>query len=191
MDTLILSIFGVATLAGGAYFYFDKPKETLEQPEVFNSFTFEEIVLQVFNTYKSKMDNSITYDMLLKMASIESSRGLKLERIEQHIKSQYSLYSGFDASLGAFQVLTSTANWLYSDMGYTAEGNPTVNSLKYDLVQNTYFAMAYLDYLARRARRENRFVNDSFLLMSYNGGYGNVNNQTRNHYNKYIQTKGA
>lgn len=154
----------------------------------------------IYNRYKNKFSDKITLDMLYKMWEIESARGNPsfMFRPESGLaasQKKWSLYNGTnvsfdDASLGDLQVLTGTANWLYTDMGYRDEGKPTLESLK-QTQQNTYFAMAYLDWLAKRGKRSGINVTEKFLVMSYNGGYGANNAQTRNHYNKYLKAKGV
>lgn len=159
----------------------------------------EDILNDVYNRYASRFDSAITRTMLYKMWTIESNRSdpdfmFRPESGLAASQKKWSLYNGTgvqfdDASLGGLQVLTGTANWLYTDMGYRSEGKPTLQSLA-KMRQNVYYAMAYLDWLAKRARREGYPVTEKFLVMSYNGGYKRSNSQTINHYNKYLTAKG-
>ena len=117
-----------------------------------------------------------------------------LYREEKRLSSsqkKWSLFQGQpfdDASLGALQVLTSTANWLYTDMGYTKAGKPTTVNL-YQPDVNVYFAMAYIDWIMSTAKRKGINPTEQYVVMSYNGGLGANNSMTRNHYNKYLNVE--
>lgn len=159
--------------------------------------TEEQKIIDAYKYFAPLMAREITLTMILKMWTIESSRGRFNFRPEKGLalsQQKWSLYAGQnvgfdDASLGGLQVLTGTANWLYTDMGYRDAGRPTLTNLNEPRV-NTYFAMAYLDYLAKRAKKSGKAVTEKFLVMSYNGGYGADNAQTRNHYSKYLSARG-
>jgi len=117
-------------------------------------------------------------DMLTAMAMIESGGNPLALRYEALLN---------DASIGMMQTLLSTARWLYHDMGYRAYGEPDLQDLLEPEV-SMYFGAAYVHWLSTW-RGQAR--NEEWIVMSYNGGPGADNPQTRNHWNKYLEAKGA
>lgn len=114
--------------------------------------------------------------MLVRMAWIESSFRPDAVRHEWHLN---------DASVGLMQTLTRTAQWLWDDMGARAYPRPDMAALL-DPETSLYFGAAYVNWLRRyggRARSE------QWIVESYNGGPGNSNSQTRNHWAKYLAAK--
>lgn len=114
--------------------------------------------------------------MVAAMAQIESTNNQFAERYEAHLN---------DSSYGLMQTMLKTAQWLYDDMGYRGYSRPTAQSLT-DGMTSLYFGMAYINWLSRyngSPRSEN------WIVESYNGGPGNSNAQTRNHWNKYQAAK--
>ena len=99
----------------------------------------------------------ITPQMLTAIAWIESTGNTAAQRYEPALN---------DSSYGLCQVLLSTANWLYNDLGATALGEPTAESLT-DPGNCLYFAAAYLHWL-RNYRRT--VQSDEFVVRGYNGG---------------------
>lgn len=114
--------------------------------------------------------------MLRTIAEIESDRNPLAMRAEPHIG---------DASIGMMQTLIGTAKWLYTDMGARRYGEPTIEKLMNPEI-SMYFAGQMLEWLStyRRQARD-----EQFIAMSYNGGPGANNNQTRNYWRKYQQRK--
>ncbi|WP_229773766.1 transglycosylase SLT domain-containing protein [Iodidimonas muriae] len=114
--------------------------------------------------------------MIRAMVEIESSRQPSALRVEPHIS---------DASAGLMQTLVSTAQWLHDDMGARAFGRPTLERLM-DAGTSMYFGTAYINWL-RRYKGQPR--SEQWIVESYNGGPGNSNSQTKNHYQKYLKAK--
>lgn len=114
--------------------------------------------------------------MIRAMVEIESAGNTAAYRYEAHIQ---------DASVGLMQTLLSTARWLASDMGYRSKGIPDLVDLL-DAETSIYFGCAYVAYLSRwrGVARSERWI-----VESYNGGPGNSNAQTVNHWNKYLAAK--
>lgn len=115
-----------------------------------------------------------TVDRLTAIAWIESSFNPAAYRFEPHLN---------DASVGLMQTLTSTARWLYEDMGYTAYGAPTLETLAASPQQSLYFGGAYLDWLSRwRGRRRS----EQWIVRAYNGGPGGATSRaTAPYWDKY------
>lgn len=134
-------------------------------------------VVQFFNS-NGMFVNKIDPAIVLAMVKQESNFNPKAERHEKHIKNKFSLYESGDTSLGLMQTLTSTANWLYQDMGYRAYV-PTISSLQEPNV-SLYFGCAYIDYMLKR----NSSLTVEQLAEYYNGGYGNSNKWTKIHASK-------
>ena len=114
--------------------------------------------------------------MLRAMAEIESSRNRLAIRVEPHLG---------DASIGLMQTLVGTAQWLARDMGARRFGDPSMEDLLRPEV-SMYFGAAYVNWLSTwrgRARDED------WIVMSYNGGPGADNSQTRRHLARYKAAK--
>lgn len=119
---------------------------------------------------------SVDPEMLVAMASIESNFNPMAMRFEPHIG---------DASIGLMQTLLSTARWLATDMNYTAYGVPSLSDLMKPEI-SMYFGGAYVNWL----RTWKGITHDEqWIVMSYNGGPGADNNQTRNHWAKYYKAR--
>ena len=114
--------------------------------------------------------------MLQAMTEIESSRNPMAMRAEPQIG---------DASIGLMQTLMKTSKWLYDDMGARKFGEPTAERL-FNPEVSMYFAGQYIKWLANY-RGERR--SEDWIVMSYNGGPGADNDQTRNHLRKYHEAK--
>lgn len=99
--------------------------------------------------------------MAMTIASIESDFDPRAFRAEFHLG---------DASVGLFQTLTRTAKWLYADMGYRAQGEPSLDRL-FDPTVSAYFGLAYLDYLANRHPTIAQHGEEQ-VVRAYNGGPG-------------------
>ncbi|WP_375596818.1 transglycosylase SLT domain-containing protein [Algihabitans albus] len=115
-----------------------------------------------------------TVDMLTAIAFVESSFNPAAYRYEPHLG---------DASVGLMQTLTSTARWLYEDMGYRDHGEPTLESLARSPQQSLYFGAAYLDWLSRwKGRRRS----EEWIIRAYNGGPGGATSAaTAPYWSKY------
>lgn len=124
----------------------------------------------------SKHGFNVDPEMLVRMAKIESSWNPLAIRYEPLLN---------DASIGLMQTLLSTARWLAQDMGYTAYGVPDLKDLLEPEV-SMYFGAAYVNWL-RKWKGSPR--DDKWVVMSYNGGPGADNPQTRNHWAKYIDAQ--
>lgn len=114
--------------------------------------------------------------MLTAMAKIES--GYKPSAIRQEPTIG-------DASIGLMQTLYGTARWLHDAMGYNAYQLPGPDAL-FDPATSMYFGGAMVNWLRTyggTARGE------QWIVESYNGGPGNSNSQTRNHWAKYQAAK--
>ncbi|MFN4231338.1 transglycosylase SLT domain-containing protein, partial [Parvibaculum sp.] len=116
--------------------------------------------------------------MLTAMIEIESTFRPKAYRYERHIG---------DASYGLMQVLYGTAKWLHDDMGYRAYSLPSGEAM-YDPATGVYFGAAYVDYLQGHPWADGT---TDWTVMSYNGGPGANNAQTRNHLAKYRAARAA
>ena len=114
--------------------------------------------------------------MLRTIAEIESDRNPLAMRAEPQIG---------DASIGMMQTLLGTAKWLYKDMGAVRYGEPTIEKL-FNPEVSMYFAGQMLEWLSDYRRIER---GEQFIAMSYNGGPGANNNQTRHYWQKYQQRK--
>lgn len=114
--------------------------------------------------------------MLRAMAEIESSRKPWAFRFETHLG---------DVSTGLMQTLTTTAQWLWDDMGARAFDRPTMTTLFRPEV-SMYFGAAYVNWL--RTYR-GKAQSEQWIVESYNGGPGNSNSGTRNHWAKYQAAK--
>jgi soluble lytic murein transglycosylase-like protein len=115
-------------------------------------------------------------EMLVRIAWIESHFDAGAVRPEPRIG---------DASAGLMQTLLSTARWLAKDMGYTAFGVPTLETLM-GPQESLYFGGAYLDYLSRY-RGERR--SEEWIVRSYNGGPGHSRAATDAYWRKYLAAK--
>lgn len=126
---------------------------------------------------------SVDPKMLVAMMQIESSFEQRAERSEPHVRNRYT--DNGDKSYGLMQVLLTTAWWLYDDMGRRTFGRPTASGLVGQEI-NVYFGAAYVAWLQnyRGTRRS-----EDWIVMSYNGGPGANNSQTRNHLAKYHTAK--
>ncbi len=126
-------------------------------------------------------------DLIARIAWIESSnREREADAVRFNTTAlRFENHIG-DASAGLMQTLVGTARWLAKDMGYTAFGVPTLDTLLSSPQASIYFGAAYLDYLSRyrgQARAE------EWIVRSYNGGPGNVGNATADYWDKYLDAK--
>ncbi len=136
-------------------------------------------VVQDFNK-SGYFSNNIDPVLIMSMIKQESSFNPNAKRFESHIVNKFSMYTSGDASIGLMQTLTSTANWLYSDMGYN-KYIPSLEALK-NPITSIYFGCAYLNWMLKR----DEDLTNVQLAEYYNGGYGNSNTQTRSHAEKVI-----
>ena len=113
--------------------------------------------------------------MIAAMVEIESGRDPAARRFEAGLG---------ESSLGLMQVLPSTARDLYG-RGYQAAGYPT-EALLLSPWGSIYFGTAYVRWLSRYAGRSR---SAEWIVQSYNGGPGNSNAQTRNHWTKYQRAR--
>jgi soluble lytic murein transglycosylase-like protein len=105
-------------------------------------------------------------DVVANIAMIESSGNTMAMRYEPFIPH----LGRPDYSAGLMQVLTSTAEWMARDMGYTAYGsNPTKDSMLNPRV-SLYYGAGYLDYLAKYRGGPHSI---EWIVQSYNAGPGN------------------
>ena len=133
----------------------------------------------------SRYFQNVDPKMLVAMIQIESSFNPRAVRFEANIRNRYT--PNGDSSYGLMQTLWSTALWLYQDMGATAFSVATAQRL-FDPTVSVYFGAAYVNWLLRWkgvARSED------WIVMSYNGGPGADNSQTRNHLRKYHEAKAS
>ena len=114
--------------------------------------------------------------MLQAMAEIESSRNRLAIRVEPHLG---------DASIGLMQTLVGTAQWLARDMGARRFGDPSMEDLLRPEV-SMYFGAAYVNWLSTWRGRSR---DEEWIVMSYNGGPGADNRQTRRHLARYKAAK--
>lgn len=107
--------------------------------------------------------------------------------IESHFDPSASRYEAAlgDASTGLMQTLLSTARWLATDMGYTAYGVPTFNTLLGPQA-SLYFGAAYLDYLSTYSGQSR---SEEWMIRAYNGGPGFSTSSTNNYWAKYQAAK--
>jgi len=126
--------------------------------------------------------NRLNVDPLMAaaIAMVESSGNpvaLRFEPFVPHL-------GGADYSTGLMQTLTSTAQWLYRDMGYRQMPEPDGASLL-DPKISMYFGCAYLDYLQsyRGVARS-----EEWIVQSYNAGPGNTQFV---YLEKYLRAKDA
>ena len=111
--------------------------------------------------------------MVQAMIQIESSWNENAERYEAHLN---------DSSKGLMQLLQGTANWLYNDMGYRKYKPDNL----FDPATNIYFGCAMIQWLSNY---KGMLRNEQWIVESYNGGPGNSNSQTKNHWRKYQEAK--
>lgn len=111
--------------------------------------------------------------MIVTMAYIESGFKPSASRFEPHLG---------EASAGLMQVLPSTAKWLHDDLGYRRY---SPNDL-YNPVVSIYFGAAFVRWLSNYSGRAR---SEQWVVESYNGGPGNSNSGTRNHWSKYQAAK--
>ena len=123
--------------------------------------------------------------MLVAMMQIESSFNPRAVRYEAHVSNRFT--PNGDSSYGLLQTLWSTALWLYQDMGRTAFSVATAQRL-FDPTVSVYFGAAYVNWL-RTWKGVTR--SEDWIVMSYNGGPGANNAQTRNHLRKYREAKAS
>lgn len=116
---------------------------------------------------------NVDHQMLVTMAKIESDFNKKAYRYEAHKE---------DASTGLMQTLLGTAKWLATDMHYNRYGVPTEADLK-NPKKSIYYGAAYVNWLRGKSSSE------QWIVESYNGGPGNSNSRTMNHWSKYKQAK--
>jgi len=137
------------------------------------------LALKITGTYFPSVDPR----MLVAMMEIESSFNPRAERREDHVRNQYT--PDGDSSFGLMQTLWSTALWLYHDMGRNAFSVATPQRL-FEPEVSVYFGAAYVAWLQtwRGSRRS-----EDWIVMSYNGGPGQNNSQTRHHLVKYHAAK--
>lgn len=127
-----------------------------------------QLIEKVLNQHNLRVDPK----MIAAMIQIESSGNPNAVRYEHHLR---------DVSVGLMQTLGSTARWLAEEMGYTAYGVPSNDDLL-DPEKSIYFGAAYVEWLSNYGGKK-RGV--QWIVESYNGGPGNSNSQTKNHWNKY------
>ncbi|MCB9980768.1 MAG: transglycosylase SLT domain-containing protein [Rhodospirillales bacterium] len=135
----------------------------------------DEEVYQLANYMTGHFKRSVDQFDLMTFALVESTFRPWVTRYEPRLN---------DYSVGLMQTLTTTAAWLYKDMGYRAMGAPSFDRLK-DPVVSMYFGAAYIDWLYRAYPEENY----EWYIRAYNGGPGhNYNADTTAYYNKWIRT---
>ena len=90
-----------------------------------------------------------------------------------------------DPSYGLMQMLYSTARDLYDNFGYRQYPLTSRDDL-FDAQTSMYLGGAYVNWLStwRGQTRGERFI-----VMSYNGGPGADNSQTRRHFERYQAAK--
>lgn len=115
--------------------------------------------------------------MVRAMVEIESSRNPRAFRNEPHIN---------DASIGLMQTLHRTAVWLHDAYGARAYGPPADPAALLDPDTSVYFGANYIEWLQSYGGRAKT---EEWLVRSYNGGPGQFNPQTLNHWNKYQAAK--
>ncbi|HCI47268.1 MAG TPA: hypothetical protein DFI00_08235 [Rhodospirillaceae bacterium] len=111
--------------------------------------------------------------MIVAMAAIESNFRPDAYRFEPHLG---------EGSKGLLQVLPSTARWLFNDMGYRRY---SPDDLQRPVV-SIYFGAAFVRWLSFYG---NQRRSEQWIVESYNGGPGNSNSQTQNHWRKYQAAK--
>lgn len=121
-------------------------------------------------------DLNVSPKMIVRIAWIESGFNPSALRFEVRLG---------DASAGLMQTLLSTAKWLARDMGYSAFGLPTLDSLL-QAQTSIYFGAAYLEYLSRW-RGERR--SEEWIVRSYNGGPGHSRDATDEYWRRYLNAK--
>ena len=113
---------------------------------------------------------------ILAMAKTESSLQKYAVRQEPDGRKSY----------GLMQVLRVVAKWLYDDMGYRSYSLQSFAN--FDIEASIYFGLAYNDWVIKRYQRNNNSLPSwQFVAESYNGGYGNSNSMTQNHWRKIQQ----
>ncbi|RKQ73112.1 transglycosylase SLT domain-containing protein [Oceanibaculum indicum] len=166
----------IAVLAGLAGLFAVLSKKTLALPgAALPPGSVGALAVETVNRY---FGGRIDPMILAAMAKIESGNNPLALRFEPHLP---------DYSVGLMQTLVGTAQWLWRDMGYRALPEPDAASLT-DAATSMYFGAAYVDWLSnyRGVRRS-----EQWIVESYNGGPGNSNSQTRNHWQKYLAAKAA
>lgn len=116
-------------------------------------------------------------DMIVRIAWIESAFDASAVRPEPQIN---------DASAGLMQTLVGTADWLASQMGYTAFGKRASLQKLMGPQASIYYGAAYLDYLSDYAGQRR---SEEFMVRSYNGGPGNFNDDTAEYWRRYLEAK--
>jgi soluble lytic murein transglycosylase-like protein len=129
-------------------------------------------ILKLAETVISKYGFNVDPKMVVAMIQIESAGNPAAVRYEPHLR---------DVSVGLMQTLGGTARWLAEEMGYNAYGVPSNQDLINPEI-SIYFGAAYIHWLSTY-KGQNRGV--KWIVESYNGGPGQSNSQTRNHWNKY------
>ncbi len=114
--------------------------------------------------------------------------GFMRRYIEGKAAEAYGRLRGFSAkqlatSYGIGQVMLQSAIELYN-RGYKRFGYPSPYNLQ-KVDAGIYFLLAAQADIVKRSGR----TNESFVVMSYNGGIGANNTQTQNHLRKYLDNK--
>lgn len=144
-------------------------------PDVLSLSDARKIAKNIVDTYfRGRVDPA----MLTAMMQIESSFRPSATRFEPHLN---------DSSFGLMQVLFSTAKWLRNELGYRAF-SLSDGAAMFDPATSVYFGAAYVDWLTKHPRADG---SEAWIVMSYNGGPGANNSQTRNHLAKYNAAKAA
>lgn len=134
------------------------------------------IVDKIGSAYFPKVDRR----MVRAMVEIESDRAPYAFRPEPQVLRPSN------ASVGLMQTLITTAEWIYSDLGARAYGEPSLATLT-DAETSVYFGMAYINWL-RTYRNEAR--SEEWIVRAYNGGPGGATiSATLNHWAKYQRAK--
>ncbi|MBC7135097.1 MAG: transglycosylase SLT domain-containing protein [Oceanibaculum nanhaiense] len=165
-----------AALAGVALLFAALSRKTLALPG--GALSIEQVAQLVNRVNAQYFGGRLDPLMLRAMIEIESGRNPTAVRFEAHIP---------DSSVGLMQTLQGTAEWLAKDMGYSAFGVPSYTDLL-NPETSVYFGASYVDWL-RRYRGVSR--SERWIVESYNGGPGNSNAQTENHWRKYVAAKAA
>lgn len=131
------------------------------------------------------------------MATTESGGNTRkiptfLERYEPGFFRKYLMPKGITdkrraTSYGIMQVMLNTAMEDYA-RGFTSYGRPTDANLKNPYIA-VYYGMAHQVYVRKRLASTGIPVTEKNIVMSYNGGIGQNNSDTQNHYAKYASNK--
>ncbi|KAK1281584.1 hypothetical protein QJS10_CPB22g00295 [Acorus calamus] len=117
-------------------------------------------------------------DMICALAEIESDRQLLVERYNKKIK---------ESTVGIMQVLQTTAEMLFRDVGYRSyqiEGNP---DLLYRPFVNIYYGAAYLKYLYGYDGKER---DEEFIVRAFRGGPKKAaHKSTSEYFQRYLSVK--